>query len=227
MNRPVIKLCVFDMAGTLVLDNNNVLKIFRKSFQTQGLTVKADIVNEYMGYEKKYAIQSILKESGIQKNKTKLTAAIYKAFNQMMLEHYESHVKPATYANTAMQKISAAGIKIALNTGFGKTIMKTIINTLEWNEVIDACISSDQVVSGRPYPYMIDHLIKKLKISDSSQVAKIGDTPSDLLEGFNAECGLNIGIYSKNFPKDVLKKHPHTHLVNNLREATDIILLHK
>ncbi|MEP7321725.1 MAG: HAD hydrolase-like protein, partial [Saprospiraceae bacterium] len=152
------------------------------------------------------------------------TETIYTVFNKSMIEFYVHHSKPAAYATASLKKIKSQDIKIALNTGFGKEIMNTIIKALHWEDLVDACISSDQVEAGRPHPFMIEMLKKRTRVLNNAQVAKIGDTPSDLMEGKQAECALNIGIYSKNFPLKIMKQYEHTHLVANIREATSIVL---
>ena len=61
---------------------------------------------------------------------------------------------------------------------------------------IDDWISSENVEKGRPYPYMINKLIKKHNIKDPKSICKIGDTVNDMKEGKNANCGLVIGVLS-------------------------------
>lgn len=220
-----IKLCIFDLAGTLVQDKNYVRKIFIQAFKKYDIVVTAEVVDRWMGFEKKLAIDSILNEINV-KGRKKLVTTIHHTFTHMMNEYYSHHLKSIAYAEATLKKLKAKGLKLAVNTGFGKETLHLILESLGWYGYFDAYISSDQVVAGRPHPYMINYIKKTAKISDPSQIAKIGDTPSDLLEGQRSKCGLNLGICSRNFPLEEMKKYPHTHLVNNLREAADIILAH-
>ena len=61
---------------------------------------------------------------------------------------------------------------------------------------VDGWISSEHVPYGRPYPYMIHHLMEQFNIKSTSEVAKIGDTINDIGEGKNAGCGLVVGVLS-------------------------------
>lgn len=61
-----------------------------------------------------------------------------------------------------------------------------------WPHVDDLAVADD-VGFGRPYPYMIHLLMRKLGVSDCRHVVKVGDTARDMLEGRNAGCGLVIG----------------------------------
>ena len=60
-------------------------------------------------------------------------------------------------------------------------------------------------------------------ISIAAAVAKVGDTPADLLEGTAAGCGLVIGITSGSHTRTALAAHPHTHLIDHLSEVCSII----
>ena len=41
---------------------------------------------------------------------------------------------------------------------------------------------------GRPAPFMIYYAMTQLDIQSIHEVLKIGDTPADMLEGYNAGC---------------------------------------
>ena len=64
------------------------------------------------------------------------------------------------------------------------------------DELIDMYISSEEVKYGRPYPYMIYHLMEKCGIQNPKSVIKFGDTKNDILEGLNAQCLASVGVLS-------------------------------
>ena len=86
-------------------------------------------------------------------------------------------------------------IKIALNTGYSKSVQESIIKKLNMYEFIDDYISSEEVKYGRPYPYMIYKLMEKHEIDNPQKVVKFGDTRNDILEGINARCW-SVGVLS-------------------------------
>jgi phosphoglycolate phosphatase-like HAD superfamily hydrolase len=61
-------------------------------------------------------------------------------------------------------------------------------------------------------------------VTDARRVAKVGDTPSDLQEGRAAGCGLVIGVTNGSHTREQLEPHPHTHLIDNLRELPGLLL---
>ena len=70
-----------------------------------------------------------------------------------------------------------------MNTGYPKQFQSKIIDFFNLNDYIDHSISSQQVLSGRPDPYMIFRLMEETDTNNVKYVAKIGDTINDMLEG--------------------------------------------
>jgi len=52
----------------------------------------------------------------------------------------------------------------------------------------DFCITPDQTLKGRPYPYMIRQNLMEFGIAEPREAIKVGDTTSDIEEGKNANC---------------------------------------
>jgi phosphoglycolate phosphatase-like HAD superfamily hydrolase len=59
-------------------------------------------------------------------------------------------------------------------------------------------------------------------VGSAVDVAKIGDTPSDLHEGTKAGCSAVVGFTGGTHTRDQLAAAPHTHLIDNLRDFLDI-----
>jgi len=78
---------------------------------------------------------------------------------------------------------------------------------------------------GRPAPYMIFHAMKTLGILSVHEVVKIGDTPADLLSGYNAGCAGNIGVLSGANDYETLSKYPNTKIIGSVKELPGLISL--
>ena len=76
---------------------------------------------------------------------------------------------------------------------------------------------------GRPAPYLIFYAMQKLGIQSVHEVIKIGDTPADLLSGYNAGCIGNIGVLSGANSRKVLEKLPYTHILDSVRDLPTLI----
>jgi phosphonatase-like hydrolase len=223
----MIKLAVFDMAGTTVSDDNYVARAFHKAFGDNGIGIVLEDANPLMGYHKPLAIQMLLERLGVEYD-AELIDQIHKDFEYGMIDFYEyaAEVKPIQGAEDVFELLKGKDMRIALNTGFSKSIANTIVQRFRWKEkgLVDDLIGSDEVEKGRPYPFMIEQLMQRASINDPSRVAKIGDTTVDIEEGKNAGCLYVVAVTTGICPVNELKKMHPTHIVNDLSEIPAIIL---
>lgn len=221
-----IRLVVFDIAGTTVADDNNVAAAFRNAFQENGVDITAEDVNPLMGYHKPLAIQMLLERTGVEFD-AELIEKIHDDFQNEMLDFYEygAEVKPISGAEDVFEILKERGMRIALNTGFSKSIAATIVHRFQWKEkgLVDDLIGSDEVEMGRPYPFMIRRLMERAGIDDPAEVAKIGDTTVDIEEGQNAGCLYVVAVTTGACPPEELEKMNPTHIINHLSEVPHIL----
>jgi len=223
-------LAVFDIAGTTVRDKGNIAEAFIDAFKEFGISVPIEEVNKVMGWRKKDAIVLLLDkfQTDADVQTEELVEEIHTVFIQNMISFYENDedLQPLEYAEELFQQLRANNIKVALNTGFTKDITDVILKKLNWKEgqMIDFVVSSDEVPEGRPYPYMINELMKRSGVYHSKQVVKIGDTEVDIQEGRNAECGLVVSITTGAYTKEVLEQYQPDQIIDHLAELPSLIL---
>lgn len=223
-----IKLVVFDMAGTTVEDKDNVHEALINGFKKHNYSIDREDANSVMGIPKPVAIRTLLELKFGQKEKTgELVSRIHAAFVDEMIAFYKSDpsVKAKSNAEETFKNLRAKGILVGIDTGFSRDIADTIFDRLKWkeNKLVDLTVTSDEVNNGRPFPDMIFKAMKDLGITSAKEVAKVGDTPSDLEEGTSAGCTYVIGITTGAYTREELEPEPHTHLINDLSEVVDIV----
>ena len=106
-----------------------------------------------------------------------------------------------------LQNFRDNDVKVVLNTGYPAQLQHKIIKHFSMDTFIDGWISSENVPPGRPYPFMVHHLMEQFDIKSTSEVAKVGDTINDIKEGQNAGCGLVIGVLSGAGTQEELFQH--------------------
>lgn len=214
-------LIVFDIAGTTVEDHNYVAKAFINSLNEFNIEVSEEEVNPIMGYHKPQAIKMVLEKKRLRIS-DQLIDSIHTTFQNQMLDFYRlsPEVSALPHAEETFLILKRAGIKVALNTGFSKVIAQSIVDRLQWieNGLIDDFIASDEVIAGRPFPYMIEELIKRQGLQKDAIVIKVGDTPIDILEGKNAKCKLTISVTTGAFSKEDLEKYQPDFIISSLSE---------
>jgi phosphonatase-like hydrolase len=224
-----IKLAVFDIAGTTVKDSNNVHEALQKALLYAGFHYTIEEINPYMGIPKPLAIKYSLEQRPTLKNfaaDEEFIQNIHTDFVKEMLLFYQTSdkVEEKPHATAVFKALKNKGIKIVLDTGFSREITNAILEKLGWDKgaLIDFSVTSDEVINGRPHPDLIFKAMELCGIIDSQEVAKIGDTSSDLQEGTAAHCKYVIGVTTGAFSKEDLEKEPHTHLIADLREVLEI-----
>ena len=224
-----VKLVVFDIAGTTVQDSDHsVSKAFQSALKQFGFEVALNNIDPLMGYEKTLAIKKILQENteaGFSIPQ-KLVLDIHRVFVLEMIKHYQYAPDIAALPNVeeTFLILHQMGIKIGINTGFSRDIADTILNRLNWieNGMVDFYVGSDEVLLGRPHPYMIEHLMQLCDINNPKEVVKVGDTEVDVREGQNANCLYSIGVTTGIFTRDELKKYKPSHIIDNVSELIPI-----
>ena len=224
-----IQLVVFDIAGTTVRDNGSVADAFISAFQDFGFDVPQEEVKKVMGFRKIEAVSLLLgKFYPEHKNDEVLIDRILTLFIDKMIAFYLSDEKLAAFPHTeqVFAALKQRGIKIALNTGFTRSITDTILHRLRWDDrstLIDKVICSDEVAHGRPYPDMIEVLIEDLGISSPAGVLKIGDTEVDVEEGRNAACGKVVSVTTGAYTRQQLETYNPDFIIDDLEELLPII----
>jgi phosphonatase-like hydrolase len=220
----MIELVVFDMAGTTVHDGDAVGSCFRAALDNVGVFPEAGAVNAVMGLHKPEAIRRLLSASGRPFDDSTVDA-LHADFAQRMIRYYRTDpaVREIPGAASVVAALRRAGIKVALNTGFGRSIVDVIVQRLGWTNAVDAVIASDEAPRGRPYPDMIHLLMTRLGIAQAGSVAKVGDTPIDLEEGINAGCGLVVGVTTGSFTRRDLERYENARIVDSVADVPGLV----
>jgi len=187
------------MAGTTVNEKGIVYNTLYSSLKKVNERMSRSDIDNWYGINKNAVISHFIREKYSGSEAMEMTLKVNKDFSDSLEEQYFfgnaiELIDPElpNYFTTLREN----GVKIGLNTGYSVKIQKAMIDNLGMNEYIDASISSEEVHYGRPYPYMIYHLMERLNITSVREVAKIGDTVNDIREGTNAGCYQTIGVLS-------------------------------
>jgi phosphonatase-like hydrolase len=191
-----LKLVVFDMSGTTVKDYGEVLNCFYDALTISKIYVEKSYINTMMGWSKievfeKLWTEKLTSDNNMTPEDLSATVSVkaqesFRIFKVLLENWYEDNtVEPTKGCLELFDFLKQNNIKIALNTGFYREVADIIFQKLDWTQgnTFDFSITSDEVEKGRPEPFMIQKAMQYFGITDPKQVAKIGDTSSDLQEG--------------------------------------------
>lgn len=222
----MVKMVVFDMAGTTVNEDNVVYKTLQKAVEEAGYDVSLELVLAYgAGKEKLQAIKDVLVSIGVTEVDSK-SIVIFSRFREMLKSAYENlDVRTFDGTEHLFDYLHQKGIKVVLNTGYDRKTAINLLSKLQWTqgEEFDLLVTSDDVINGRPHPDMIFHAMKKLAITDAAEVIKIGDSAIDIEEGKAAGCYLTLGVTTGAQTTEQLKKANPNYIINSLTYLEELV----
>ena len=223
-----IKLVVLDVAGTTAKDDGLVVKAFINAIEPLNpsateLASMIDYVNVTMGQRKIDVFMHLCNQDFAQANAAhdRFVESYRNLVAEGLLEEFEG-------VSDFFRELSDRGVGVALTTGFPRSILDFIIESLGWQQLVDVSVAASEVVQGRPAPDMIERAIE-LYNSDrgtdlgASQIAIAGDTQSDIQAGLSAHATIVAGVTSGASSKEELVAAGATHTLDSVVELLDII----
>jgi len=221
---PGIRLVVLDVGGTIIEDRGDVPQALSIALAHYGIESSAEEIRRRRGSSKleivRYFVEKQTLPPGADRNQ--LTARIYQEFSSNLMEAYRS-VPPIAGAENAIQQMRRDGYLLATTTGFDRAITTSIFKRLGWEEYFAASICSDDVVQGRPAPFMLFHAMEAARVESVAEVMAAGDTPLDLQAGTNAGLRAVVGVLSGASDVDTLRREPHTHILQSVAQLPSLL----
>lgn len=223
----MIEMVAFDMAGTTIDDHGSVYEALEAAVRETGASVAAADLQQWMGTDKIEAITALMGLGGVQPTPETVSAA-FDRFRAILADSYRS-APPVALPGVAdaLRELRRRGIRVALTTGFSDDVALPLLAALGWTtgtgegDILDAVVTTSDVTSGRPAPYLIHHAMEKLGVHDVRAVLAAGDTIVDLLAARNAGA-IAVGVLTGKLGRSELEPHPHDYLLGSVVEVLDL-----
>ncbi|AMT70290.1 phosphonatase-like hydrolase [Mycobacteroides immunogenum] len=220
-----IRLAVLDMAGTTVADGGLVLRAFETAATAGGIEESGperDRARQYvidtMGQSKIVVFRHLL---GDEDRAQYANRAFEDAYDALIAD---GHAKPIEGAQEAIAKLRAAGVKVALTTGFSASTKEKLLAALGWTDIADLTLAPSEAGRGRPFPDLVLASVLRLRVDDVREVAVLGDTASDVLAGHRAGAQIVAGTLTGAHDAAQLGAAQPTHIVHSVGEFADLVL---
>jgi phosphonatase-like hydrolase len=150
---------------------------------------------------------------------------VYDRFHALLAERL-ARASPVSLPGVreAFGRLRAGGIRIALTTGFDRGLVDQLLAAVDWADLIDAWVCSDDVHLGRPAPDMILLASHRCGVTGADRIAVVGDTRLDLEAARNAGARWRIGVLTGAHDRATLAAAPHTHLFDSVRDLPPLWL---
>lgn len=223
----MISLAALDIAGTTVDDQHLVYAALRDCLTNDGVDVTPEALGANMGRRKDHAIQQLL-HAARQPHDLAVVQRYYAAFTALLHEYYAA-TPPVAFpmVTDTIAQLRAAGIKVALTTGFSRDVAAVVLEHVGWqvgpDGMVDALVCADEVPAGRPAPHLIHRAMERTGVLDVRTVLAAGDTVADLQAGTNSGASLVVGVLTGPTPEEKLLEAPHTHIVKSVADLPEVL----
>jgi phosphonatase-like hydrolase len=208
------QLLVSDFAGTAMKEEGGVLTAYRLALTAYDIPFTEADLAARRGANKRAVFRELAARSRPSGEANDVADQALARFEAALREEYTTgEVREVDGAEAAFRQLKAAGVKLALTSGFDRGLVDLLVRRLRWEGLFDLVLSGGDAPAGRPAPFFIYRTMMDLGVHDVRRVAVVGDTPLDLQAGMNARAGWVIGVLSGAHGLETLGATEHTHLL--------------
>ena len=222
----LVKLVIFDIAGTIIEDQGEVVSCFACALKKNSVPVEENDLRERKGASKREVIRCFVERQfgSAQHALDERLNRTFTDFRQLLEEQYRrSGVVPIQRAETTFRWLLDHNIRIATTTGFDREINDLILKTVGWQQIFTNNVCSTDVALGRPAPFMIFHAMETARVTDVSEVINIGDTPLDLQASANAGVRGVMGVLTGAHKEERLRRERHTQILRSVADLPSVL----
>jgi phosphonatase-like hydrolase len=213
------ELVVVDFAGTTLHENGAVLTAYREALANEGIPFSEEDLAIRRGANKRAVFEELAARNGAGVNATEVAARALASFESTLQREYSiGPVGEIPGAAAAIRLLRQQGIRVALTSGFERSLVSLLVGRLSWAMLFDLVLCGDDVPLGRPAPFLIYRAMIELCVPNVANVAVVGDTPLDLQAATTAHAGWVVGVLSGAHGIKTLGNTPHTHIIPSIAE---------
>ncbi|GAS99691.1 hydrolase [Mycolicibacterium canariasense] len=220
-----IQVAVLDMAGTTVADDGLVVRAFEAAASAAGLPAEGPereqarrYVLDTMGQSKIVVFRALF---GTEERAQRANAEFERAYAELI---DNGHATPIDGAADAITDLRAAGIKVALTTGFSGTTQDKLLAALGWQHLADLALAPGGGIRSRPYPDLVLTALMRLDADGVGNVAVLGDTSTDVDSALRAGAAIAAGTLTGAHSEEELRAAGATHVVGSVVDFADLLL---
>lgn len=217
----MIDLVALDIAGTTVDEGGAVYAVLTEVVRDRGGAGTDPEIRRWMGADKREALRALLDDPGAD-----VVEAAHTEFVARLTARYrDTPPVPVAGVPEAFTALRAAGVRIALTTGFDRQVTDPLLAALGWavGDPLDAVVCASEVAAGRPEAHMIRRAMELTGVTDPARVLVAGDTVLDVRAGHAAGAGLVVAVLSGAQTRDELAVENPTHLLAGVGDVPALL----
>jgi phosphonatase-like hydrolase len=212
---------VFDLGGTTIYDRGEVPAAFTTTVREAGIAFDPEELTALRGASKYEVLRHLL---ALPSQQSQLDR-VYSRFQADLMTRF-AHAQPLSIPGVreAFEELHAADIRVAVTSGFDRRVVEVVLGAVDWADLIDAQVCSEDVAQGRPAPFMIFRAMERSGVLDVRQIAVVGDTVRDMEAGWNAGATYRVAVLTGAHTRAALSAAPHTHIVDSVADVPRLVL---
>ncbi|MFG1998156.1 HAD-IA family hydrolase [Spirillospora sp. NPDC048911] len=221
-----ITIACLDLAGTTVADGDAVATAFAEAIATMGIVAGTTAheramarVHDARGRPRIEVFRTLFAGDEARAQAANLS---FERSYDLVVDRRGLMPVPGTEA--ALERLTSAGIRVCLLTGFSRRTLGRILDTLDWWKRVDMALSPEDGGRGRPWPDLILSAALRLGIDDVRHIAVCGDTENDMLSGRRAGASIVAGVLTGAHDTDRLNRAGATHVLASVADLPDLVL---
>lgn len=219
-----VELVVLDMAGTTVADDGTVERAFERVAERLNIGATPEAREEALEYVRVTMGQSKIEVFRAITGDEVLAQAANASFESAYAEIVaEEGVSEIPGARATIEQLQAAGITVALTTGFARPTVDTILDALGWNDLADIVLTPADAGRGRPHPDLPLTALLRTETTSVDAMIVVGDTASDMLSGCRAGAGLVVGVLTGAHDEEQLTDAGAEEVIDSIIELPELL----
>jgi phosphonatase-like hydrolase len=130
---------------------------------------------------------------------------------------------PAPGAETAIQELGEAGVRVCLITGLSRSLLGLVLDTLGWWRRADLFLCPEDVPRGCPSPDLMLAAMLRLGVDDVRDAVFAGNTASGVTCGKRSGAGMVVGVLNGGHTRDRLRAAGATHFAEGIGDLARIV----
>ncbi len=177
---------IFDLSGVLVDFGVHVPVIaINRAFNNHGIHIPEKHIRNIIGSNHDNQIKAFCNYNNCS-NKFEDIYTDYQ--NQLViLNNSEEFNTPINGASKTTNLLKNLGYKIGITTFYNRNVFAVIDKSLKANNIVyDTVVCNNDVILGKPEPFMLYKMMTKLKVP-AGKCIKVGESHFNIIEGLNAK----------------------------------------
>jgi HAD superfamily hydrolase (TIGR01509 family) len=197
----MVKAVIFDIDGTLIDSVDLHAASWQEALRHFGHDLPHERVREQIGKGSDLLMAALLPEDEVRRRGEEIEAYRLDLFKRA----YLSRVRPFPMVRELLERIEAAGPRIALASSAKREELERYKRIAGIDDLLDAETSSDDAERSKPHPDIFEAALARLEGIRVEEAIAVGDTPYDAQAA--GQLGLRtIGLLCGGWPEEKLRE---------------------